>query len=408
MAQGSEPDVIIVGAGISGIVVAEQIASRTSRSVVVLEQREHIGGNCHDYVNQHGIIIHKYGPHLFHTNKERVWQYLSRFTEWHPYEHKVLTRVDGQLAPLPFNLNTLHALFEVKTASALESLLLQHYAFGEKVSILELKGHDDARLKALGEYVYQKLFVNYTTKQWGCAPEQISETVIGRVPVVISRDDRYFHDRYQAIPKAGYTEMFKAMLCAPSIQTNTGVDAIQHITLVPETGHILYQGKPFSGQLVYTGMLDQLCGYAGGDLPYRSLQFEYETLRKDFFQQATTVNYPNEERFTRITEFKRILPSCSEYTTIVREYPQDFDRHDPAKNVPYYPILNEDNLKAYTQYANYLARFQQLTLLGRLAQYRYFNMDDAVEQALVAADRLVEKMARIQMRDDAYQPEPAE
>ena len=383
-----KPDVIVVGAGFSGAVIAERCAAVAQKRVLMLEQREHVGGNCYDYKNEDGILIHHYGPHLFHTNKKKVWEYLSQFTDWHPYEHKVLTRVDKQLVPLPFNLNTLGMLYEKDEAKAIECLLQDQYGYGARVPILELKRSSLNELRTLGQLVYDKFFVNYTVKQWGCKPEDIAPEVTARVPVVISRDDRYFHDEYQAIPVDGYTVLLERMLSHPKITINLNCDASSRISLDQLSGEIYFDGEIFEGVLVFTGMLDALFDYVHGELPYRSLQFVYERHRKEFYQPATTVNYPNEERYTRITEFKNITPVVSDYTVIVKEYPQDFDRQDPLKNVPYYPVFNAENMEAHGVYKRMAQRFSNLVVLGRLADYQYYNMDDAVNNALSCFERL--------------------
>lgn len=375
-------DAIVIGAGFSGAVMAERLANQGGKRVLVLEQRNHIGGNCYDYRNEHGIIVHQYGPHLFHTNKPDVWAYLSQFTQWHEYEHQVLSRVDGKLVPLPFNLNTLDALYPKSEAEHLTEVLLSEYGEGAKVPILELRKSQHPALQQLADVVYNKFFVNYTAKQWGCRPEAISPAVTARVPVVVSRDDRYFHDTWQAIPAEGYTALFKKLLSHSLITVELGVDATQRVRLNKNDFSVTVDGQPFSGDIIFTGQLDALFNYEHGELPYRSLQFDYETLPTSEFQPATTVNYPNEEAFTRITEFKHILPCASDHTTIVREYPQDYDRHDPKRNVPYYPVFTDSNEQAYEAYRNRIQQYQQVVVLGRLADYKYYNMDDAVANAL--------------------------
>ncbi|WP_218310832.1 UDP-galactopyranose mutase [Alteromonas antoniana] len=383
-----KPDVIVVGAGFSGAVMAERFASVANKHVLVLEQRSHIGGNCYDFKNEHGIVVHQYGPHLFHTSKEQVWQYLSQFTEWHRYEHEVLSRVDGNLVPLPFNLNTLDALYPAEEAKRIASLLVNEYGRDAKVPILKLKQSEHDTLRALGQLVYDKFFVNYTVKQWGCKPEDISPEVTARVPVVISRDNRYFHDHYQAIPSQGYTPMFEAMLSHQNIEVELNCNAVARLRLDAGSGAIYFDGERFDGKIIFTGMLDALFDYVAGELPYRSLKFKYETLPVEYYQPATTVNYPNEEAFTRITEFKHILPVTSAHTTIVKEYPQDFDRLDPEKNVPYYPVFTDQNQASHQRYQHQCNQFANLHVLGRLADYKYYNMDDAVANALAMFERI--------------------
>jgi UDP-galactopyranose mutase len=376
-------DIVVIGAGFSGAVMAERFASQMNKTVLVLEQRPHIAGNCYDYRNEAGILVHHYGPHLFHTSKQQVWDYLSQFTQWTPYEHKVLGAVDGKLIPIPFNLNSLAVLYAKEQAEKIEALLISTYGFDTKVPILELRKSAEPLLQELAEFVYQKVFVNYTAKQWGCSPEDISPTVTARVPVVISRDDRYFHDTYQAIPSAGYTSLITKMLSHKNITVKTSVEAKSFIRLEPQSKRVLFAGEVFKGQVVFTGMLDQLFDYVDGELPYRSLQFDFQTLEKSQFQPATTVNYPNEHAFTRITEFKHILQDKSASTTIVKEYPQDYDRHDPSKNVPYYPVFTEINQQKFAAYKSLVATFPQIIPTGRLADYQYYNMDDAVANALL-------------------------
>lgn len=379
---------IVVGAGYSGAVLAERMASQLGFNVAILEQRDHIAGNCYDYKDDNGVIVHKYGPHLFHTNKLDVWQYLSQFTQWHPYEHEVLTRVDGQLVPLPFNLNTLHDLYPANEAAALEAKLLEKYGYNDKVPILRLLEQTDPDLQALAQMVWDKFFINYTTKQWGCKPEDISPAVTARVPVVLSRDNRYFQDKYQAIPVQGYTAMFKNMLDNDKIDLCLNQDFLTLADINLCSQEISIAGQKYNGIVVYTGMLDHLFNFCFGELPYRSLQFKLESHQTACFQPATTVNYPNEEQFTRITEFKHILPCDSTATTIVKEYPQDYDRKDKTKNIPYYPVFNNDNQSIYDRYKELAAKFSNLLTIGRLANYQYFNMDDAVNNALVAYETL--------------------
>jgi len=381
-------DAIIVGAGFSGAVMAEQLASELDWQILVLEQRDHVAGNCHDGKTRDGITIHHYGPHLFHTSKQRVWEYLSRFSEWKPYHHKVLAEVDGCRIPLPFNLNSLRMVFPADRALELERKLLESYGKDSRVSILTLREAGDPDLLEVADWIYNRVFVNYTARQWGVDPEDISPDVLGRVPVVLSHDDRYFQDVYQAIPLSGYTRMIESMLDHPNITVQTNQQALSRFELVDGNG-IRFDGRPFEGSLIYTGMLDELFGYCHGELPYRSLKFEFETLDYPYFQSNTTVNYPNESTFTRITEFKHILQEHSDRTVIVTEYPQEYDRQDQRKNIPYYPVFTAENQRRYDRYRSLATAYPQLTALGRLAEYRYLNMDDAVDNALSAADKLI-------------------
>ncbi len=372
-------DYIIVGAGFAGSVMAERIARKCDKKVLIIERRNHIGGNCYDCKDENGILIHKYGPHLFHTSDKEVFSYLSDFTQWDEYHHKVLAFIDGKKVPIPFNFNTLYELFPHSLAERLEQKLLGRYGYNTKVPILELKQEDDEDLKFLAEFIYEKIFKNYTAKQWGMKPEEIDAAVTARVPVYIGRDDRYFTDRYQALPKSGYTKLFENMLQHPNIKLmlNTDFKEVLHFDKEGKKIHLFNQ--EFRGKLIFTGMIDELFDFEYGELPYRSLDLKFETKDVEQFQEAATVNYPNDYDFTRITEFKHIHPVKSKRTTILKEYPQPYR---VGQNTPYYPIFTEENQKKYQKYFIYAKQFENLVLLGRLAEYRYYDMDDIVKRAL--------------------------
>ena len=370
-------DVIIIGAGFAGAVMAEKLATQKNKSVLVIEQRRHIGGNCFDEKNDCGILIHKYGPHLFHTDNAEVWNYISQFTDWTIYNHKVLAMVDGQFVPLPFNLNTLQKLFPPLLAEKFEKTLLNHYNYNEKIPISELIKTDDADLKFLAKYINEKIFLHYTEKQWGQSAENIGSEVTARVPIFVGRDDRYFTDRFQAVPKKGYTEIFRKMLNHQNIKLllNTNFKEVMEL----KCGKFYFLNQPFDGKIIYTGQIDELFENKFGELNYRSVDMKFETLNQESFQPAATVNYPNNYNFTRITEFKKIHPVESKSTTILREYPQNYIR---GKNVPYYPIFNEENKMRHEKYFAEALQVKNLILLGRLAEYKYYDMDDVIERAL--------------------------
>ena len=380
-------DIIIVGAGFAGSVLARQLASVSNKRVLIVERRSHIGGNCYDSYDKHGVLVHEYGPHLFHTSNKEVFDYLGRFTEWHEYQHRVLAVVDGQKVPLPFNLNSLEMLFPKSMAKSLEKKLVEHFGFGMKVPILELIKTDDPELKSLADFVYEKIFVHYTAKQWGCAPEDISPEVMERVPVFVSRDDRYFQDTYQVVPKFGYTEMFKEMLNHPNIHPLLSTDYNDVVKIDMTSGEIRLFGNTFEGDLIFTGMIDELFEFHFGQLPYRSLDYSFETLEQEYFQEVATVNYPNNYDFTRITEFKRIHGQKLKNTTILREYPREYQGAEVEDDTPSYPIFKDDNIAKYEEYKQFSQKFSNITLVGRLAEYRYYDMDDIIARALEVFDQ---------------------
>jgi len=376
---------IVIGVGLSGAVMAERMASQLGWRVLVLEQRSHLAGNCFDELDEAGVLIHRYGPHLFHTDKPAVADYLSQFTQWHPYEHRVLSRIDGQLVPVPFNLTSIERCFPGEKGSQLAAALLARFGDGARVPILSLRQEADPLLQELAEFIYQKAFVNYTSKQWGVAPEAISPEVTARVPVVVSRDDRYFTDPFQAVPQQGYSAMVAAMLAHPMIELQLETPMAARISLDWQGEQLLLDGEPFAGPVVYTGMLDQLLPESEV-LPYRSLRFEHQHLPQSQFQPVTTVNYPNEEAYTRITEFKHLTGQEHPGTSIVYEYPCDYQ---PEQGLdPYYPLFTDTAQARYADCRAQLAIFEQLIPLGRLAEYRYFDMDDAVENALCCFNQI--------------------
>ncbi|MGB7401735.1 MAG: UDP-galactopyranose mutase [Arcobacter sp.] len=370
-------DYIIVGAGLAGCVLAERIANKLDKKVLIIEKRNHIGGNCFDYKDENNILIHKYGPHLFHTNNKEVVDYLSQFTSWDIYNHEVLCFIDGKKVSIPFNFNTLYEVFPQSKAKALEEKLLSNFEYNSKIPILELKKSEDKDLAFLADYIYDKIFVNYTAKQWGMKPEDMDSAVTARVPVFIGRDNRYFNDKYQMLPANGYTKMIEKMLNHKNIKIMTNTD-FKELCSLKEKDFYLFDTK-FEGKVIYTGQIDELFDYKFGELPYRSVDMKFETVEKKFYQEKATVNYPNDYDFTRITEFKHIHPTKSDKTTILKEYPQEYRI---GVNTPYYPIFTSTNQENYNKYLEYSKEFENLLLVGRLAEYKYYDMDDIVERAL--------------------------
>lgn len=368
-------DWIIVGAGMTGAVAARTLAE-AGKNVLVLEKREHIAGNAYDELDREGVLIHRYGPHIFHTNDEEVWQFLSRFTQWRTYRHKVLAEIDGEYMPVPFNLNSMVIAFGFRKAEQMKKALLEKYGEGNNVSITELRAAEEPLLRELAEFVYENVFKYYTVKQWGVKPEDIDPSVTARVPVRISKENGYFTDKYQGMPLEGYTPMFASMLEHPAITLRLNADARDLLTL--QEGKILFEGVPFEGKVLYTGPLDELFGYAYGRLTYRSLDFVFETLKKEYAQLCGTVNYTVSENYTRITEFKHLTGQKCPVTTVMKEYSKPCGETD----IPYYPVSNEETRALYARYLSEAEKYPALVLGGRLGEFRYYNMDAAAASAL--------------------------
>lgn len=377
-------DYIIVGSGFAGTILAEQIASRQNKKVLVIEKRGHIAGNMYDYQDENDILVHRYGPHLFRTNEDIVVKYLSKFTDWHPYQHRVLANVDNQLVPVPFNLKSLELLLPKEKADNYKNKLIEAFGMEIKVPVSKLRSHKDKAIQELGDFIFEKIYLNYTIKQWGDKPENLDfEVITARVPIHISYDDRYFQQSFQALPAEGYTKMFERMLNHPNIQIMLNTDAKDLIKTDPEKFEFYFNGKLFEGTIIYTGPIDELFNYKFGDLPYRSLRFVTESHNRKFFQPTGTVNYPNTEKYTRITEYNHMMQIPNDKkTTIMLEYPQEFDKNDPNKNIPYYPIPKDTNSELYNRYLKLAKNFKNLRLIGRLAEYKYYDMNDIIIRAL--------------------------
>lgn len=379
---------IIAGAGFAGAVCA-RILAENGVNVLILEKRTHIAGNAYDYCDDNGVLIHKYGPHIFHTNNLKVFDFLSRFTDWNGYEHKVLANVYGTLIPVPFNLVSLNNVFPEDKAEDLKNKLLEKYNYGTNVSILDLKNCEDNDLKELSKYVYDNIFEKYTIKQWGTSPEKIDPATTARVPVRLSEDCRYFTDEYQGLPSAGYTTMFEKMLSHENICVKTDTDCLEHISL-ESNGKILFDGKEFSGKLIYTGKIEALLDVKYGALPYRTLDFEFETHMCEYYQNCGTVNYTVDMPYTRITEFKHMTLQKCLNTTILKEYSKPYE---PGKGqIPYYPIINEETGALYEKYVSALSEYKSLYLSGRLAEYKYYNMDMAALKSMQLAEKILEEL----------------
>jgi len=358
---------LVVGAGYAGSVVARELAD-AGRRVLVIDKRPHVAGNAYDEPDAHGVLVHRYGPHIFHTNGERIWEWLSRFTGWRPYEHRVRGVVDGREYPFPINRDTLNQLYGLDLDEAGAE------AFFERVREPRdpVRTSEDVVLNSVGRDLYEKFFLGYTRKQWGLDPSELKAGVAARIPVRTNTDDRYFTDRFQAMPLEGYSRMFANILDHPNIRVELGVSFDE------------VRGRHPFPHIVYTGPIDEYFGHCHGRLPYRSLRFEHEHLPgTPRFQSVGTVNYPNDHAYTRITEFKHLTGQQHAGTSIVREYPQ-------AEGDPYYPVPRVENELLYKRYEALAEKESRVTFVGRLAQYRYYNMDQVVGAALAAARRLLD------------------
>lgn len=379
-------DTLVIGAGLAGATAARRLAEEGGRKVLVVERRPHIGGNAYDCLDEAGILIHQYGPHIFHTNDRRVFQFLTRFTDWREYQHCVLANVYGQLMPVPFNLHSLSIAFDEEKSDRLERKLIDTYGAERKVTILELRQSTDPEIAELADYVYEHIFVHYTMKQWGTTPEEIDPNTTARVPVFLSRDDRYFQDEWQGIPAQGYTSMITAMLDHPNITLRLDTDARTLLTLGDE--HLFFEGEPFFGTVIYTGAVDELFACRFGRLPYRTLDFQFETHPVEWYQTCATVNYTVDQPYTRITEFKHMTGQVKkDCTTIVKELSRAYTGAEGE--IPYYAIINPENNAKYQQYKALADRYPNFHLVGRLAEYKYYNMDAIVARSLSVCDSLL-------------------
>lgn len=368
-------DIIIVGCGFAGAVLARELAEKGNQKVLIIEQKNHIGGNAYDILDEHGILIHQYGPHIFHTNNKRVYEYLSKFTKWYEYSHEVVGNVYGKIIPVPFNLNTLNLVYGEEKGNILKDKLVATYGMESRVPILELMNNQDPDIKGIADYVYENIFLKYTMKQWGQTPEEIDPSVTSRVPVLISYDNRYFQDKYQGMPLDGYTKLFENLLDHENITVKLDMK-VNSISDIPEANNI-----------IYTGPIDELFDCQYGRLPYRSLNFVFENYPKESYQSHAVVNYTVTEDYTRITEFKKLTNQTSNTTTIVKEYPIPYTGVNGE--IPYYSIINKENLALYKKYIELLKDKKNIHLLGRLAEYKYYNMDAITLKALELADELL-------------------
>jgi UDP-galactopyranose mutase len=384
-------DIIVIGAGFAGAVFA-RIMADSGKRILIVEKRPYIGGNMYTY-DADNIIVHKYGPHIFHTNSTRTFEFINRFSEWYKYEHHVVGSIDGKYIPIPFNFTSIDMLFDANIAINLKSKLTKNFGADKRIIVFDLLNHHDLDLKELGQFIYEKIFVNYSVKQWGVHIDKIDISTINRLPIVLGYDNRYFSDSIQAMPKNGFTQIFSEMLKHKNINLILNTNAREKLQLDLDKRKIFFENNEFEGIVFYTCAVDELLDYKYGKLPYRSLDLIFESVNAEMYQPNPVVNYPNDEEFTRITEFKHfMLPNNikkQNKTIILKEYPLQYDSEKMQE--PYYPIINDANINIYNNYLTALNDLKNLYLCGRLAEYKYYNMDTVIERALNIAEEIMVK-----------------
>jgi len=362
-------DFLIVGAGFSGAVLAERLASQMNKKVAIIDRRNHIGGNSFDYIDDKGILVHKYGPHWFHTNDDKVFSYLSKFTEWFPHKHIVKTNVDGDLYPFPINRTTLNKFFGITLKSDVEA---KEFLEKQRIIIENPRNAEEMVLSLVGKRLYEKFYKNYTIKQWRKSPAELDPSITARIPIRYNTEESYFNDKIQAMPFNGYAKLFEKMMADKNIEVILNADFFKE------------QSKIKFKKLIYTGAIDEYYNYCFGQLPYRSLRFEHYMLDKELFQPCQQVNYPNENSFTRIIEWKHVLSTKNKTTSIMKEYPEEFN----GANERYYPILTQNGKELYQKYAKKSKKEKNVYFIGRLAEFKYYNMDQVVASALKLFDTI--------------------
>ena len=383
-------DVLIVGAGYAGAVCARLLAEQ-GHTITVIERRPHIAGNMYDELDSHGVLVHRYGPHISVMNEKEVFDFLSRFTEWQPYHHNVLAEIDGKQVPLPINFTSIDLLYQTEEAIELKNLLIAEYGLSTTVPILELRKSNSTKIRQFAEFIYEKVFVHYTTKMWGISPEEIDPAVTARIPIRLSYDNRHFLHTYQVMPRAGFTALFEKMLDHPSIHVSLSVDATTVLKFDERQKMVYFNNRQWSGIVIYTGALDELFEFRFGELPYRSLHFEFTQHQVRTVQDCTVLNWPDARPATRRTEMTRLTqqPLTEDKTSTIIEYPGAFVRRASKFNEPYYPVSTPANLQMYSRYRTLIEEFRNVYAVGRLAEYRYYNM----EATILAAFKLIRQLS---------------
>lgn len=376
-------DYLVIGCGLSGAVVARHLAEQ-GKQVTIWERRDHIGGNMYDYVDEHGFLVQKYGPHTFHTKKKELYDYMCRFGRWQDYKLTCGAAWGGKYTPTPFNFTTIDTFYPEEKAELLKEKLKKAFSGRDTATVVEVLAHPDEDIRGYAEFLFQNDYAPYTAKQWGVSPSEIDPSVLKRVPLRFSYEEGYFDDPYQVMPEQSFTHFFQNLLDHPNIHIELGVEALDHIQI--RNDRIFLDGVPLEIPVVYTGALDELFGGIYGRLPYRSLRFEWKYEEKDSLQDAPVVAYPQEAGYTRITEYKKLPVQTGTGTSYALEYPLTYQ--EGTQQEPYYPVLTEQSQQQYEQYRRAAEAVPNLICCGRLADFKYYNMDQALEQALRAFENI--------------------
>ena len=371
-------DAIVVGCGLSGAVVARELAEK-GRRVAIFERRNHIGGNMYDYVDDHGILVHKYGPHTFHTNSKMLFDYVCQYEDWQEYHLKCGAVINGKCTPVPFNFQTIDDFFSIKEADTIKRNIVEEFGSRKVATVLEVLEHKNPIIRKYGEFLFKNDYSLYTAKQWGIAPTLIDPSILKRVPLRFSYEEGYFDDKFQVMPKHSYTEFFKNILSHRNIKVFLNISALDFLHIDMNASSVTVNGKPFNQIVIYTGAIDELLNNSFGNLPYRSLEFVWKSEEITSKQKYAVVAYPQSDGYTRIVEFKKLPEQFSSWTTYEIEYPVTYS---PYKNEAYYPVLTETSMSLYRKYESIIAKIPNLYLCGRLAKFKYFNMDQALDSAL--------------------------
>ena len=381
---------IIVGSGYAGAVSARILAEQNYK-VTLLERRPHIAGNMYDELDFNGILVHRYGPHISVMNEKKCFDFLSRFTDWHPYLHRVNAMIDDVEVPLPINLTAIDLLYSTKQALKLKELLIEQYGFGSNVPVLKMRESSIPEINDFAEFIFEKVYLHYTMKMWGIGPDEIDPAVTGRIPIRLSYDNRHFLHKFQVMPVDGFTTLFKNMLDHPNINIKLNTDANSLLTCDTDIGKVFYKGSEFTGSVVYTGALDEWFKFCFGILPYRSLEFSFNTHTENHIQDTTVLNWPDARPQTRRTEMKRLTGQRVDrkITTTVTETPGAYDPSAEQYNEPYYPIVHDECIKQYQQYRDLVSKVKNVYIVGRLAEFKYYNMETTIMQTIKVVEQII-------------------